>query len=282
MLNSTQSDPATQAPPRKKAMSERQLAANRANALKSTGPRSPEGKARSRFNSVTHGLTANQVCLPGESRAEYAQRRLEYFEDYRPATLLEADVLDDYVAARWRKDRAIRYEKCLLLDKFMQLRVTIGERYESITPDVEAALAFRELGDESTALKNLDRHETRMIRNIQMAFNQLMELRANRPPAAPDTQPIQPAAENATVQNEPIPENEHPADPEPLAGPEPATDSAETIVIPKRRTGQHTMAAGQTLKNTSLTTSHWPATDHQRLLDNTQLTTGHGLPPHRT
>lgn len=38
----------------------KQIAANRANAQSSTGPRSLAGKTRSRMNAVQHGLTANQ------------------------------------------------------------------------------------------------------------------------------------------------------------------------------------------------------------------------------
>jgi hypothetical protein len=44
-----------------------QLAANAANALHSTGPRTPEGKTRSSQNASKHGLTARQVVIaPGE------------------------------------------------------------------------------------------------------------------------------------------------------------------------------------------------------------------------
>ena len=49
---------------------EKMLAANRANALKSTGPRSLAGKMRSSRNALSHGLTAKQPVLPGECSAE--------------------------------------------------------------------------------------------------------------------------------------------------------------------------------------------------------------------
>ena len=48
----------------KKPLSEAQLAANRANAKKSTGPVSIEGKKRSSANSTKHGITARRPLLP--------------------------------------------------------------------------------------------------------------------------------------------------------------------------------------------------------------------------
>ncbi len=48
-----------------------QIAANRTNALKCTGPRSEPGKAASRFNALKHGLDAESLMLPGEDPAEY-------------------------------------------------------------------------------------------------------------------------------------------------------------------------------------------------------------------
>jgi len=48
-----------------------QILANRTNAQKSTGPRSAEGKAVSRFNALKHGLDAESIVLPGEDPADY-------------------------------------------------------------------------------------------------------------------------------------------------------------------------------------------------------------------
>jgi hypothetical protein len=47
--------------------SERQKAANRANALHSTGPKTQEGKAVVRLNALRHGLLTRDVVLPGEN-----------------------------------------------------------------------------------------------------------------------------------------------------------------------------------------------------------------------
>jgi hypothetical protein len=49
--------------------SEKQARANRRNALKSTGPKTPEGKAAVHHNALRHGLLSRDVLLPGEDEA---------------------------------------------------------------------------------------------------------------------------------------------------------------------------------------------------------------------
>jgi len=48
--------------------SDKQVQANRRNALKSTGPRTPEGKAAVRQNALRHGLLSKETLLPGEDQ----------------------------------------------------------------------------------------------------------------------------------------------------------------------------------------------------------------------
>jgi hypothetical protein len=55
--------------------SEKQARANRQNALKSTGPKAPEGKAATRHNATRHGLLSREVLLPGED--EQALKELD-------------------------------------------------------------------------------------------------------------------------------------------------------------------------------------------------------------
>jgi hypothetical protein len=56
-------------------MSDKKAHANRRNALKSTGPKTPEGKAAVRLNALRHGLLSKEPLLPGED--EEAGRTLK-------------------------------------------------------------------------------------------------------------------------------------------------------------------------------------------------------------
>src|SRR4051794_6260717 len=47
-------------PKRKKTMTEKQRAANRANSMRSTGPKTDQGKLNIRFNALVGGLTSSQ------------------------------------------------------------------------------------------------------------------------------------------------------------------------------------------------------------------------------
>ena len=86
------------------------LAANRANAQKSTGPRTEAGKARSRANALKHGLTGAGIALPGEDAAAIEAMFLQAQEEFAPTTLAGMKLVRD-VAALWvRQDRARQYE----------------------------------------------------------------------------------------------------------------------------------------------------------------------------
>ena len=69
--------------------SERQIAANRLNAQKSTGPRSRAGKLRSRRNALRHGHTAETVLNHTEDPVEYRAFERAIIADFRPARTIE-------------------------------------------------------------------------------------------------------------------------------------------------------------------------------------------------
>ena len=89
--------------------SEARLAANRRNALKSTGPRTPEGKARSRANALKHGLCSTVVVAED---AELVKRRtLDYFFALKPQNELQGWLVDQVAILSIRIDRCERIER---------------------------------------------------------------------------------------------------------------------------------------------------------------------------
>jgi hypothetical protein len=84
-----------------------QLAANRRNAAKSTGPTSETGKSRSRRNALKHGLTGEGVVVPDEDRRAIDER-FEAFE----ADLKPRGPVAQYLARR-AATLSVRVERCV-------------------------------------------------------------------------------------------------------------------------------------------------------------------------
>jgi hypothetical protein len=87
-----------------------QFAANRANAQKSTGPRSVEGKAVSRFNALTHGMDAASIVIPGEDPAVFEAISDDYHRQFDPQSALEQFHVDTLIRSDWQKRRLQRTE----------------------------------------------------------------------------------------------------------------------------------------------------------------------------
>jgi hypothetical protein len=87
-----------------------QFAANRANAQKSTGPRSAEGKSASRFNALKHGIDAASIVIPGEDPADYEALAADYERQYGHRSAGEAFHVETMLRADWQKRRLQKVE----------------------------------------------------------------------------------------------------------------------------------------------------------------------------
>ena len=85
--------------------SPKQLVANRANAKKSTGPKTDAGKARSRMNAYKHGLTGEKVVAACEDPAAFNALRIGLWEQYHPAPGVESALVDRLASLIWRLNR---------------------------------------------------------------------------------------------------------------------------------------------------------------------------------
>jgi hypothetical protein len=112
------------------ATSQKRIDANRRNARKSTGPRTPEGKSRSRFNGVKHGLTATIPVIPGEDPAFYQARIEAMIESLPPRNQVELDLLGRVAAATWSLERATRAEAALISQRIKDETIERQRREE--------------------------------------------------------------------------------------------------------------------------------------------------------
>ena len=121
-------------------VSERKLAANRRNAKRSTGPKTPEGKAVVRYNALKHGLCAEvAVIRSGEGAEDPDEFRtlLEgLVEDFQPVGVSEHLLVERIAICHWRLGRAVRYETA-------EIRRSYGvpDASGDPTPDPASAIA---------------------------------------------------------------------------------------------------------------------------------------------
>ena len=89
---------------------EAQLEANRANAQRSTGPRTPEGKAIVARNAVKHGLLGEQIIVEGEDRARFARHRDAMLQALVPVEEVEVTLAERLIGLSWRLQRVQRLQ----------------------------------------------------------------------------------------------------------------------------------------------------------------------------
>jgi hypothetical protein len=95
---------------------QKQLEANRRNAQKSTGPRTPQGKASVRLNALRHGLRARSIVLPGESAGDFEQLCDDLQAEWRPLTRTEQFYLEQMAVAQWKLRRMEVAESYIYLE----------------------------------------------------------------------------------------------------------------------------------------------------------------------
>ena len=85
----------------------RQIEANRRNAIRSTGPRTEEGKRQTRRNAVRHGLCAETVIEIVEDIEDYRAFEATVIADYDAQTAVERELVLRLASLLWRRATAI-------------------------------------------------------------------------------------------------------------------------------------------------------------------------------
>ncbi len=196
---------------------EKQLAANRANAQKSTGPRTPEGKARSRWNALKHGLRAADLIpeplRDRESPEEFQALHEALREELAPAGALAEHLVLTIAQCIWRLNRVIAAEA----NAIVEAREDCCEDLQSIShligKDLTSDLAkvpdrIRLPGAEQAA--RLLRYEAHLDRKLQRAYDLLERVQRRTPRKAPEPDPQGPPSNRTN--RPPAPDPQDPSD----------------------------------------------------------------------
>jgi hypothetical protein len=158
-------------------ISDKQLEANRRNALLSSGPKTKEGRQRSSLNALRHGLTGQVTAMTDEDRAALDQFSQPLIQDLAPQGAMELQLAQRIAADSWRLNRASAIEDNLLA-------LGLYENSGRLCPgndQLDAALTTaRVFTNESKQLQLLTLYEQRLNRNLQKNLALLQSLQAAR------------------------------------------------------------------------------------------------------
>ncbi|MEQ1715388.1 MAG: hypothetical protein ABL907_05300 [Hyphomicrobium sp.] len=169
---------------------EQQITANRLNAMRSTGPATPEGKAASRRNALKHGLTAKDVVIEGEDPELFVAYRQGLLHELAPLGAIEQHLADLVIFDLWRLLRVPKLEAAL----FAFGRKFYDEVCAAMPPlpgymgptddeaEAKAALggALNAILKDQDLLAKLNRYEITLINKVRSCLFDLKERQALR------------------------------------------------------------------------------------------------------
>ena len=179
---------------------QKQIAANRRNAQKSTGPVSPAGKTVSSQNALQSGIHAEAEIIRGESSADLAALRDEYYAAYSPANPAERAFADILIHSEWLLRRLRRVEA-----ELFAYRISVNSDFSGYDPAAAVGEAF---DSDNRTYDRLQRRLNSLQRNFERALKSLQTLQSARIQAASE--------ELASFRPDPAPA---PAGPRPLPSP---------------------------------------------------------------
>lgn len=152
--------------------STKQIEANRRNSLKSTGPRTPEGKAVASLNNLRHGLRARTVVLPGEKSEEFHRLCDDLEAEWQPQSSTEHFYVEQMAVSQWKLSRVELAEKSILAQEGdAKVQIPLVER--------------------------LWKQQGRLERSYSRAQRELERLRTHRPEQAHQPEKAEPALQPA-------------------------------------------------------------------------------------
>jgi hypothetical protein len=153
---------------------------NRANAKKSTGPRTIEGKQRSCMNACKHNLTGFNLIMQADELETYKQLSATIASDLKPATELERQTVQKIADTHFRLNRISGLE-----NNIFNFGLIANETQTPNDDRIEVMLAqTRAWIERSGSFDVLGRYEARLLRQLLQITLELERLQTGRKAAA--------------------------------------------------------------------------------------------------
>jgi hypothetical protein len=158
-------------------LSDRQQRANETNALKSTGPRTEEGKQRVRLNGLRHGLTGQVTIMTDDNRREHDDFCNPILARLNPDGPLELQIANLITHDHWRLNRIHSIEDGIF---------ALGHTYPKNQIDSGAPQADVALSEATTFMRSakeillLTTYTARTNRSLEKNMAELRRLQAER------------------------------------------------------------------------------------------------------
>jgi hypothetical protein len=163
-------------------ISEKQLEANRRNALHSTGPQTAAAKKRVSLNNLRHGLTGQTTVLSPEDRAAHDKFCAGIIECLKPDNALELQIAQSIADDYWRINRVFAIESNIFALGHLESPAADSEEDQNIHEALNSARVF--LAD-ARQFALLSIYEQRIHRNLKKSMEQLNEVQTARKQQAP-------------------------------------------------------------------------------------------------
>jgi predicted DNA-binding helix-hairpin-helix protein len=169
-------------------ISDKKRQANQANAQKSTGPRTPEGKSRSSQNALRHGGFSKDTLLPSENPKPFYHFRRAWLQDFSPQTCSELFLTERAVSLAWRLHRLTQADTGLHFNALCNFETSI-EKIHQKNPDEDPpiflppAMALTDAFESDSKPNPFDRlskTEDRLQSMLHRILKQLQSLQKQR------------------------------------------------------------------------------------------------------
>ena len=183
--------------PERHTISDRKLAANRANAQLSTGPRTAAGKARSAMNSARHGIHSRsgvlmrRLVIPkvegARASAEFRAMMAALIADRKPIGALEMLMVQEIGVCEWRLRRVLKYENRAAYLKSLDWVPEMDDDgdYKYTSQEILEQAGLNDLSlPVAREVATISRYENGLMRHLFRAIEQLDRLQRSRRAAA--------------------------------------------------------------------------------------------------